>query len=130
MTGFYIPLLGSGIGILYSLAFIPSLQVAQLVLLSCPTHNFELPNSELWVVRLCEMFLLFFPRFHRPSQEQAGNGVGSKLHQPTFHLLTVFPYPCGTEAVSDFQAMRKEAAKHKQAIYLKSNDLLGYNHIR
>ena len=119
MTGFYIPLLGSGIGILYSLAFIPSLQVAQLVLLSCPTHNFELPNSELWVVRLCEMFLLFFPRFHRPSQEQAGNGVGSKLHQPTFHLLTVFPYPCGTEAVSDFQAMRKEAAKHKQAIYLK-----------
>jgi hypothetical protein len=26
--------------------------------------------------------------------------------------------------------MRKEAAKHKQAIYLKSNDLLGYNHIR
>ena len=129
MTGFYIPLLGSGIGILYSLAFIPSLQVAQLVLLSCPTHNFELPNSELWVVRLCEMFLLFFPRFHRPSQEQAGNGVGSKLHQPTFHL-TVFPYPCGTEAVSDFQAMRKEAAKHKQAIYLKSNDLLGYNHIR
>ena len=126
MTGFYIPLLGSGIGILYSLAFIPSLQVAQLVLLSCPTHNFELPNSELWVVRLCEMFLLFFPRFHRPSQEQAGNGVGSKLHQPTFH----FPYPCGTEAVSDFQAMRKEAAKHKQAIYLKSNDLLGYNHIR
>ena len=130
MTGFYIPLHGSGIGILYSLAFIPSLQVAQLVLLSCPTHNFELPNSELWVVRLCEMFLLFFPRFHRPSQEQAGNGVGSKLHQPTFHLLTVFPYPCGTEAVSDFQAMRKEAAKHKQAIYLKSNDLLGYNHIR
>ena len=130
MTGFYIPLLGSGIGILYSLAFIPSLQVAQLVLLSCPTHNFELPNSELWVVRLCEMFHLFFPRFHRPSQEQAGNGVGSKLHQPTFHLLTVFPYPCGTEAVSDFQAMRKEAAKHKQAIYLKSNDLLGYNHIR
>ena len=130
MTGFYIPLLGSGIGILYSLAFIPSLRVAQLVLLSCPTHNFELPNSELWVVRLCEMFLLFFPRFHRPSQEQAGNGVGSKLHQPTFHLLTVFPYPCGTEAVSDFQAMRKEAAKHKQAIYLKSNDLLGYNHIR
>lgn len=122
MTGFYIPLLGSGIGILYSLAFIPSLQVAQLVLLSCPTHNFELPNSELWVVRLCEMFLLFFPRFHRPSQEQAGNGVGSKLHQPTFHLLTVFPYPCGTEAVSDFQAMRKEAAKHKQAIYLKSNE--------
>ena len=130
MTGFYIPLLGSGIGILYSLAFIPSLQVAQLVLLSCPTHNFELPNSELWVVRLCEMFLLFFPRFHRPSQEQAGNGVGSKLHQPTFHLLTVFPYPCGTEAIGDFQAMRKEAAKHKQAIYLKSNDLLGYNHIR
>ena len=89
-----------------------------------------LSNSELWVVRFCEMFLLFFPRFHRPSQEQAGNGVGSKLHQPTFHLLTVFPYPCGTEAVSDFQAMRKEAAKHKQAIYLKSNDLLGYNHIR
>ena len=116
------------------------------------------------------MFLLFFPRFHRPSQEQAGNGIGSKLHQPAlhlrevlagghdvihkkdiaslkidgvenkvgelveavsaFHLLTVFPYPCGTEAVSDFQAMRKEAAKHKQAIYLKSNDLLGYNHIR
>ena len=97
------------------------------------------------------MFLLFFPRFHRPSQEQAGNGVGSKLHQPTFHLrevlagghdvihkkdiaslkidgmenkvgelieavstfhlLTVFPYPCGTEAIGDFQAMRKEAAK-------------------
>ena len=81
-------------------------------------------------IPLLEMFLLFFPRFHRPSQEQAGNGVGSKLHQPTFHLLTVFPYPCGTEAVSDFQAMRKEAAKHKQAIYLKSNDLLGYNHIR
>lgn len=97
---------------------------------SRPTRFRELPNSELWVVRLCEMFLLFFPRFHRPSQEQAGNGVGSKLHQPTFHLLTVFPYPCGTEAVSDFQAMRKEAAKHKQAIYLKSNDLLGYNHIR
>lgn len=110
-----------------------------------------LSNSELWVVRLCEMFLLFFPRFHRPSQEQAGNGVGSKLHQPTFHLrevlasghdvihkkdiaslkidgmenkvgelieavstfhlLTVFPYPCGTEAIGDFQAMRKEAAK-------------------
>ena len=130
MTGFYIPLLGSGIGILYSLAFIPSLQVAQPVSVSCPTHRAELPNSQLWVVRLCEMFLLFFPRFHRPSQEQAGNGVGSKLHQPTFHLLTVFPYPCGTEAVSDFQAMRKEAAKHKQAIYLKSNDLLGYNHIR
>ena len=97
------------------------------------------------------MFLLFFPRFHRPSQEQAGNGVGSKLHQPAlhlrevlagghdvihkkdiaslkidgvenevgelveavsaFHLLTVFPYPCGTEAVGDFQAPRKEAAK-------------------
>ena len=62
------------------------------------------------------MFLLFFPRFHRPSQEQAGNGVGSKLHQPTFHLLTVFPYPCGTEAVSDFQAMRKEAIEHFEGV--------------
>ena len=35
------------------------------------------------------MFLLFFPRFHRPPQEQAGNGIGSKLHQPAFHLREV-----------------------------------------
>lgn len=28
-----------------------------------------------------------------------------------FHLLTVFPYPCGTEAIGDFQTSRKEAAK-------------------
>lgn len=109
MTGFYIPLHGSGTG------------------MCVPGNSF-----------------LFFPRFHRPPQEQAGNGVGSKLHQPAFHLrevlagghnvvheeyiaslktggveyevgelvkavsafhlLTVFPYPRGTEAVGDFQA--------------------------
>ena len=97
------------------------------------------------------MFLLFFPRFHRPPQEQAGNGIGSKLHQPAFHLrevlagghdvvhkkniaslkidgmkyevgelvkavsafhlLTVFPYPCGAETINNFQTPRKEAAK-------------------
>ena len=94
---------------------------------------------------------LSFPIFYCPPQKQAGNGIGSKLHQPAFHLrevlagghdvvhkkdiaslkidgvenevgeliktmsafhlLTVFPYPCGTEAVGDFQATRKEAAK-------------------
>ena len=40
------------------------------------------------------------------------NKVGELVEAvSTFHLLTVFPYPCGTETVGDFQAMRKEAAK-------------------
>ena len=116
MTGFYIPLHGSGTG------------------MCVPGNSF-----------------LSFPIFYCPPQKQAGNGIGSKLHQPAFHLrevlagghnvvhkehiaslkidgmeyevgefveavsafhlLTVFPYPSGTKAVGDFQAARKEAAK-------------------
>lgn len=32
---------------------------------------------------------LSFPIFYCPSQKQAGNGIGSKLHQPAFHLREV-----------------------------------------
>ena len=59
---------------------------AQLTTLSCPTQHFGLPD-----LRKCrnQGVFLFFPHFHRPSQEQAGNGIGSKLHQPALHLREV-----------------------------------------
>ena len=74
-------------------------QVAQLVLLSCPTHraelpnsqlchNFELPNSELWVAQLTEMpkqgSFYSFPVFtvrpkNRPITELAPSSISLRF---------------------------------------------------
>ena len=106
-----------------------------------------------------------FPFFTVRPQKQAGNGIGSKLHQPAFHLrevlagghnvvhkehiaslkidgmkyevgelvkavsafhlLTVFPYPCGTETINDFQTPRKEAANRAKRAALRSRVAAG-----
>ena len=40
------------------------------------------------------------------------NKVGELIEAVSaFHLLTVFPYPCGAETINNFQTPRKEAAK-------------------
>ena len=54
------------------------------------------------------------------------NKVGELVEAVSaFHLLTVFPYPCGTEAVGDFQAARKELQNRANRAALRSRVAAG-----